>query len=285
MFSYLLYRFGQFLALSLPLKKAYKLAIFLSDLQYYLAFRDRKRVAENLKIIFPDKSKSEITKIQIQTFRNFAKYLVDFFRFDKLNMEYINKNINIVNIDYINEGLKAGKGVILLTGHLGNWELGGVMLSMIGYPLTSVALPHKSKRVNSFFNRQRESKGVKIFPLGNAAKSCLKVLKQNGIIGLVGDRDFTGKGIIIDFFGKEAIFPLGAAALSLKTGAQIIPGFMLRNNDDSFSIVLEKPIQYEITGNDHKDLRQIAIKYKDIFESYIKNYPEQWYMFRRFWKT
>ncbi|MDO8662761.1 MAG: lysophospholipid acyltransferase family protein [Candidatus Omnitrophota bacterium] len=284
MFNYFLYRFAQAFTLSLPLKSAYRIAGFFSGIYYAFAFRDRKAVGENLKVIFPDKPDSEISKIRKGLFLNFAKYLVDFFRFKKLDAEYLKKNVRLKNLHYIDEALSKGAGAILVTAHLGNWELGGVVISILGYPFMTVALPHKSKMVDDFFNAQRKIKGTQVLPLGNAAKGCLKGLRSNEVLALVGDRDFAGKGMIIDFFGKPAVFPVGPAALALQTKAKIIPGFMLRNADDSFELVMNKPLEYTASGDSQKDLREIITSYKSIFEDYIRRYPEQWYMFRRFWK-
>jgi KDO2-lipid IV(A) lauroyltransferase len=284
MVSYISYRIGEMLCLSLPLRAAYGVAVFLSNIRYLFAFEDKRIVTGNLRSIFPDKNDKEISRIRLQLFHNFAKYLVDFLRFKKLNIDYIKKNVKIVNLEYIDEGLKGGKGVIVVTAHLGNWELGGVVVSMIGHSLSTVALAHKSKIVTDFFNAQRESKGLKVFLLGNAAKGCIRVLRDNEILALVGDRDFTEGGRLLDFFGKPSFFPEGPAVFSLHTGAAIIPGFMLRNEDDSFSLVFEKPLQYEVTGDRDKDLDTIITKYKSTFEKYIRFYPDQWYMFRRFWK-
>lgn len=283
MLNYVLYRIGQFIALHLPLKITYRIATFCSDLHYLVANKDRKYVKENLKAIFPEKSSREIRRIRIRMARNFAKYLVDFFRFEKFDISYIKKNISIENINYFDEAISKNKGVIILTAHLGNWELGGVVVALLGYLFWVVALPHKEKKVNDFFNFQRESKGIKVIPLGRAVRKSLDILKNNGLLALAGDRDFTGKGLIMDFFGKPAIFPEGPAALSLKTGASIVPGFMLRNPDDTFTLRIEKPIEFSSTGKKDEDMKQLMEKYVKIFEQYIRRYPDQWYMFRRFW--
>ena len=283
MLNYLFYRIGQFIAMHLPLKITYRIATFCSDLHYMVANKDRKYVKENLKAIFPEKSNREIRRIRITMARNFAKYLVDFFRFEKLDKEYTRKNVHIENINYFDEAISRGKGVIALSAHLGNWELGGVVVALLGYPFWIVALPHKEKKVNDFFNFQRESKGIKVIPLGKAARKSLDILKENGLLALAADRDFTGKGVIMDFFGKPAIFPTGPAALSLKTGASIVPGFMLRNSDDTFTLRIEKPIEFTSTGNKELDMKGLMRQYIKIFEGYICKYPDQWYMFKRFW--
>jgi KDO2-lipid IV(A) lauroyltransferase len=282
-FNYYIYRFGQFIALALPLRLTYLLAAFLAQGYYLLAFRDRRFVKSNLRLIFPEKSNCQLRKISRMVFRNFAKYLVDFFRFEKLNRQYIDKKIKLENLHYFDQALAKGKGVVVLTAHLGNWELGGVVIAQLGYPFWAVALPHKNKKVNDFFDTQRNIKGVKVIAMGKAVRSCITEIRSNHMVALVGDRDFSEKGVIIDFFGKPTHFPEGPAALSLMTGASIVPGFMLRNPDDSFTLRIEKPIEFLPSGDKTKDLADLIGIYKNIIQDYIRNYPEQWYVFRKFW--
>jgi KDO2-lipid IV(A) lauroyltransferase len=283
MVNYYLYKLAQFLALRLPLKLGYKIAVFISDLHYVFAGEDRKAVAENLRTIFPNKPAAEIRDIQIQIFRNFAKYLVDFFRFSELDGEYIKKNIKLENLEYLNTALSKGKGAIVLSAHLGNWELGGAVLALLGYHFWGVALPHKCKKINDFFNFQRKNKGVNIIPLGNAVRKCLDVLRKNELVALIADRDFTEKGEVVDFFNRPTFFPPGPAAFCLKAGAPIVPVFMLRNQGDTFTLKVEKPIEAFSSGDKNKDKLELMNRYKLIIENYIRQYPGQWYMFRNFW--
>ncbi|MDO8488642.1 MAG: lysophospholipid acyltransferase family protein, partial [Candidatus Omnitrophota bacterium] len=232
---------------------------------------------------FPDKPIRDLRKTSREVFRNFAKYLVDFFRFEKLDLQFIEKNIKLENMHNFDDALSKGKGVIVLTAHLGNWELGGVVIAQLKYPFWVVALPHKNKKVNEFFDAQRNRLGVKVIAMGKAVRSCICEIRKNHMVALVGDRDFTEKGIVIDFFGKPMHFPEGPAALSLMTGASIVPGFMLRNPDDTFTLRIEKPIEFFPTGDKAKDLAGLVTVYKKILEDYIRKYPEQWYVFRKFW--
>jgi KDO2-lipid IV(A) lauroyltransferase len=284
MFNYLLYRIGQFVALIFPLKISYRIAVLASDIHYFFVKADRKIVQNNLRAVFPQMPKQELNKVCINTFRNFAKYLVDFFRADKIDRNFIKNNVVIENQDYLEQSLAKGKGVIILSAHLGNWELGGMAVALLGYPFWAVAMQHKDKNVNKFFNAQRQGRGVKVIPLGNAVRQCLKVLKNNELLALIGDRDFAEKGSVVDFFGKPTIFPEGPAEFSRKIGAVIVPVFMLRNPDDSFILRFEKPLDFASTPDKANDLKRLIGSYKLIFEDYIKNYPDQWCMFRRFWK-
>lgn len=279
MFNYLLFCIGELLALRVPLRIGYMLAVALSDIRYLFAGEDRYSVFNNLKVIFPDKTDAEIKKISRGMFRNFAKYLVDFFRFAKINKAYIRKNVSVEHIDNFDAALAHKKGIVCLTAHIGNWELGGAVIGMLGYPFWVVALPHKYKKLDEFFNNQRGQKGVQVIALGRqTGRECLRVFRKNAILALLGDRDFTEEGVTVDFFGKPTMIPEGPAVLSLKSGAPIIPGFMVRNTDDSFTLRFEEPI-FPDCGKE-----ELMRRYLAVIESYIRRYPDQWFMFRKFWR-
>lgn len=286
MINYYLYKLGEFLASAIPLRMAYALAVFVTDTRFIFADQDRKFVYANLKAIFPDKSKAEIRAIRRRMFHNFAKYLVDFFRSPNNSPEYWKKNTNVEGFEHFDQALKKGKGVIVLTAHIGNWEMGGQLIGRAGYPFYVVALPHANPAVNRFFDSRRETGGMQVIPFGKAARASLQVLKQNKLIALVGDRDFSkDRGIVVDFFGRPTYLPKGPAVLAIAMGAPIVPGFMIRNPDDTFTLKVLPPIEAGEgkKASDDNDIREVIDRYKPVIEDFIKRYPEQWYMFRQFW--
>lgn len=283
MINYIIYKIGEFLALNLPLRIAYKVAVFLSDLHSLFAKQDRVNVTANLKAIFPNKDISEIKSIRRRMFRNFAKYLVDFFRSPLLNIENLHKTIKIKNLHYIEQELTKGKGIILLSAHLGNWELGAIAIALSGFKIGIVVLPHSHKMVDNFFNSRREEKGIKIIVLGKAVRGCLDLLRDNKLIALVGDRTFNDTGFLTDFFGLPTYLPKGPVVFSQQTKAPIIPAFVYRNSVGMLNLVFEKPIKHESCSNKRSDSEELLSKSKVIMEDYIKRYPDQWFMFRRFW--
>lgn len=284
MIQYYLYRLGQFLVQHLPLRLSYKVAGFLSDIHYYLSSRDRRNVKNNLRaILTPPVPGDELARLSRQVFRDFAKYLIDFFYAPgKINKAYIDKHVKITNLEYLPQVLKKGKGAIILTAHVGNWELGGFVISRLGYPLIAVALPHKERSVNNLFNDQRRSQGITIVPNNVAIRECIRGLRNNRLIALVGDRDFNATGDVMDFFGKKTRIPKGPAAFSLKTGAAIIPAFLTREEDDSFALTLEPPIfpPAKVTEESEKEILEQCVK---IIENAVRRHPTQWYMFQKFW--
>lgn len=284
MFKYYLYKFGQFLTNRLPLSLSYKFARLISLCHYYCSASDRKAVSNNLRTICgTDKNINALTK---EVFVNFGMYLVEFFRMGKmLDPRFIEQNVRIEHMDRLDQVLSKGKGAILLTAHLGNWEYGGVLLSKLGYPFTAVALPHKERPVNDLFNYQRESQGVTIVPTNIAVRKCLESLKENKLIALVGDRDFGNHGEVMDFLGRKAVIPKGAAIFSGKTGAPIIPIFLVRHKDGKFVLFLEDPIYPPVIEDwvEKENLFCVMKKYLVVIEQKIRQYPTQWLMFREFY--
>ena len=282
MIHYLVYKFAIFLCLNTPLRVAYKIAVFVADCHFHISKKDRDAVLDNLRIIL-HKSDDEIFDIARAVFRNFAKYLVDFFRFPKINDDFIKKYIKLKNIERVDNAFKQGKGVIIASAHLGNWELAGAVFAKLGYPLNVIVLDHKNKLVNNIFVSQRRSMGMKVISIGMALRRCFVALKKNEAVAVLGDRDFSTHGVNVEFFDRETDIPKGPAAFSLRSGAPIIPTIMLRNPDDTFDFIFEKPIEYQPTGDSEKDIRALTKKLLAVIEDYVRKYPDQWYLFRRFW--
>ena len=270
----------------LPLPIAYRIALFISDLHYYFSFRDRRAVKNNLRIILG--SEENLSVAAKEVFRNFGRYLVEFFRIAQdLNQQYIDRSVKIENLDVLKRVLSEGKGGIMVTAHICNWELGGGILSVLGYPLMAIALPHKEQPVNDLFNSQREVKGITVVPMNVSVRKSIETLKNNKLVALVADRDFTMSGEVMDFLGKKAFMPKGPAVLSYKTGAPIIVSFITRNDDNTFTLSLKNPIYPPKEVRDEiieRDLLVTLIKqYASLIEAKIKQYPTQWLMFREFW--
>jgi len=293
---YILYRIGQALALTFPLKVSYRMAVVLADIHYLLGFKERISVTENLKTILAKSAQDEeLRHAAKDVFRNFAKYLVDFFRFSSMTPGYIKGFIKLEGESNIEDALKYGKGVILLSAHLGNWELGAFALGTLGYPINAVVLTHRNVRINDFFKAQRSMGKLRSIEFGASLRGCYKALKNNELLALLGDRDFSNNGLSVIFCGKPvASMPKGPAALSYRTGAAIVPSFITRNGDDTFTFAFEKPILPpaltglmpggpEAAGDEESAIKGIMEKYLPIIESYVKRYPGQWYVFRNFW--
>ncbi len=282
--NYYLYKIAEFFTRYLPLSLSYSIAVLLADCQYLLSKTDREAVRANLEIILnTDKVPAGTVR---NVFRDFGKYLADFFTMtNRIDKKFIKESVQISGIEYLNEVLRKGKGGIILSAHLGNWEMGGSVLSLLGYPLSVVALSHKDGRVNTFFNSKREFFGTIVIQTNVALRRCLTHLKRNRLVAILGDRDFGHHGLTMDFLGRKAIIPSGAAFFALKTGAPIIPAFFLRTPKDNFYINFEEPIYPpSLNGKTISDqeIKDFIKKYLPLIEKRIRQNPSQWLVFRRF---
>ena len=283
MMGYFVYRIVQWIAMTFPKWFVYKIAVLTADIFYLFRWKTRKILLENLRRVFPEKGDGDIHSYVRLTFRNFGKYLADFFRFDKFDKETMEKEVDIVGLENIEECFKKGKGIITVTAHLGSWELGAVIITLLGYKLNAVVLTHGSAKVDSLFVRQRENKGVKVIPLGHAASACIRALRRNELVALVGDRNINETGIKVPFFDEEASLPRGPATLSLHTCCSIIPTFLIRTKEDRFCLVLDKPIPDIQAGNKEEKVRRVTEEITKVIEAYIRQYPGQWFMFYSIW--
>lgn len=280
MLDYLLYKIGEFLVTSLPWGLAYRVGAFFADLQFRLSKKDREAVFANLRVIFPNEKEAIIRKKARDVFINFAFYLVEFFRSPGMDEVYIKDHFSLIGKENLENALTIGKGAILLTAHIGNFELGGMALSMLGYPIMAIALDHKNSKINDFFKQRRVNKGMEVVSLGASVKHCFRGLRDNKFVAILGDRDFSNSSYPLDLLGRKKNIPRGPAVLALSTGSPIVPVFVIRQGLGHFTIECLPPVG--IT----KETSEIEIMKKctKIIEEQIYKKPTQWLMFREFWK-
>ncbi len=283
LFLYFLCRVGQIFSNILPVKISYWIAEKVSTVKFFFSKKGRKIVFSNMKTI-TGKSDKECFKMALQMYKNFGKYLVDFFRFSRLNKQRLEQTVSIENLEIFDRELKKEKGVIGITAHIGNWELIGITMSILGYPVEAVALTHKNKLIDDFFVKQRNRHNLTVIPVFEAAKRCLSGLRKRNIVALLGDRDFSGTYVKIKFLGKDMLFPRGPAVLSLRAGAPVVLAFTLRQKNNKYKITCEKLDPPPSAGSVKENVRVITQKIASVIEKYVLLDPTQWLMFSNHWK-
>ncbi|MBU1121752.1 MAG: lysophospholipid acyltransferase family protein [Candidatus Omnitrophica bacterium] len=282
---YYLFVLGKIVCVTCPRCLCYFFAKVVATVYFYLSKKDRESVKYN---IAPLVKAEELNFYARKVFINFAYYLVDFFRYSKLDQNFIRKYVKVEGAHFLEESLAKKKGVISLSAHLGNYELGGAVGALLGYPIYAVTLPHKDKRTNDFFNQQRRRVGMGVISTGVRVKQCFSILRQGNMIAFLGDKDFSGNaGVKTEMCSKIANIPRGAFYFAMKTGATIVPTFFVRENKKFYRFIFEKPIW---ESSDRKksvpeDVQLAAIikNYVTVVERYLSNYPDQWYMFEKYW--
>jgi lauroyl/myristoyl acyltransferase len=283
MFEYWVYRLASLISRVLPMRLAYWVGLRVADMFYRHNHAGRQAVTSNLRQIYLaqkiEPAEEALEGLTRKTFQYFGKYLVDFFRYSMLSVEDVRRIVSVAHVEYLDETVRLGRGVILLTAHFGNWELGGAVLTALGYRFKALVLPQRIEKLNRLFQSQRESRGMQVIPVGNSALGVMRSIKRGEVVALLADRDFTSRDDRITFFGKSARLPKGPAWLSKHTGAPIVPGFLIRQVDDTFLLRIHPPIFPENEPSE-ESLRQTICS---VLEKEIGERPYQWFIFDDFW--
>ena len=279
-----LYRVAAVLSRRLPRNFVYWLGLRVADLYWWQRVAERQAVMHNLRRIFAARgatpAASALPGLARKTFQNFGKYLVDFFRFAQLTEAELRRFVSLEHVESLHAAVARGKGVLLVTAHLGNWELGGAVITALGYRLNAVALPQRIEPLNRLFTRLRESRGLHILPLGHAVFNIVQCLRRGELVALLGDRNFTHQPERYDFFGTPASLPRGPAWLAMHTGAPLVPVFLLRQEDDTFLLRCHPPIYPDAAGSE----AAIRARWVATLEKEIAAEPCQWFIFEDFWQ-
>lgn len=285
MIEYVLYMLARFIVLVVPLRVAYWIAGGIASLCYYFLRSAREVLKENLRNVFVRWTEQEISECARANFIQFGRFLADFFYLSRLDSSSISRFIEVENESYIEQVKVQKKGVIALGAHLGNWELGAVTLAfLLGRRIGAVVLGHKHAGVDAMFVGQRAKKGVQVIPVGRAGRDSYRMLLRGGMVAILGDRDVTAQGVRMHFFGKPAFFPRGIAVLAVRTGANILPGFVIRQKNGKYKFLFEKPFRADLSMNSGDSEKDVLEKWIKIFEKYVVLYPEQWFMYHRVWE-
>src|SRR5437867_3005469 len=193
----------------------------------------------------------------------------------------MNRLIDFGNVREVLDGLlERGKGVIFISAHLGNWELGAAALATSGYKFHAVVLQQPDPKLDRLNQHYRKARQMNPIPFGRAARECLTVLRRNELVAWVADRDYSGSRMTVDLFGSPARLPDGPARLALATGAPILPIFLVRVPGDTFKYIIDEPIWADKNRDSVTDImRRIAMS----LEKVISQYSEQWFLFHNLW--
>ncbi len=275
---------GSAIARTLPLRLSYALAARIGDLVFYTWHEKRQAALANMRrVLGPEASDETVWRTARQSYRNYLCYAVDFLRFPGLDREAIRRAVTLEGRENLDRALASGKGVVFVGMHFGHFDWGAAVLAIVGYPVNAVVDTFQPPKLNQLIQRQRVEKGVKVIPIEVAGRAVLRALRQNEILGLLVDRPLPGEGVRVNFFGAPIEVPAGAAALALKTGAAIIPGYIARLAGDAFHGVILPGIEAKPSGDLARDVAAITQQFMNALEDGIRRHPEQWYMFRRMW--
>jgi len=277
----LLIKFFNLLGLNL----ARSAASLLTFIFFYIFPIRRETVTENLKIAFPDKNDSEIKSLAKNCYKSFIITFVEIACLPYLSKEKVKSLVNIPDLQLALSKYNQKKGLVLLTAHFGNWELGAVSSAIqMNVPISVVGKSQRNPYVNDWINMMREKFGNKVTQLGVSIKNVYKELLNKNIIGMVGDQRGPREGIRVNFFGKPTAMYPGTAQMALKTGSPIVVCISVRQPDYKYLIDLEFIEPDKLTGTEEEKILAINQRYMNVLENKIRHNPEQWFWMHKIWK-
>ncbi|WP_371372158.1 lysophospholipid acyltransferase family protein [Sporomusa aerivorans] len=257
----------------------------LGRLYYRVAVKQRRRALEQIQERL-DLSLAEAEKIIRKSFIKLGQTFLEVLQMPALNKENIKQYITLENRHYLADALAEQKGVVFLTGHLGNWEWFGAALALDGFPVADIVKRQPNDQHTRILNEQRQLFGIEIFASGtNEIFGAAKALKKGKMLAFFADQDAGYDGVFVDFLGKPAATPLGPAMFARKFKSPVVPGFIGRKPDGTHRIILQPPIYYEDTGDPDADLYKLTERMTKIIETAVREYPDEWVWFKKRWNT
>lgn len=272
----------------LPLRLALHVGESIGMGMYWLLKRRRELGRRNLTIAFGDTlTDSEKNAILKTTFRNLGKSIVETLHFPKMSKAYLTEHVEIVGLEHYLAAKAKGRGVLCLTGHIGNWEMSSHAQSAAGHPLSIVMRPLDNVYLNCMVERMRTLHGNRLVSRGqNGLKQILAALKANDMVGILMDQNTRrSKGIFVDFFGKPACTIPVIALVALRYHTPVISAFVVRTGFDTHRLLLSQEIEMERTGDTQKDIELNTAKLNRVLEEIIRHYPDQWFWVHNRWKA
>jgi KDO2-lipid IV(A) lauroyltransferase len=254
---------------------------------YRLHGRLRRVGQRNLEMALPELSARERRQILRGVFRSLGRQLVEFCRMTRYTPENTRDWIRTEGLDHYLAAKARGKGVLIVTGHMGAWELSSFYHSLMGYPMGVVARPLDNRRLDAFVNSIRCLHGNRILPKDDFARGLLRAMRAGQTVGLLMDTNMTPpQGVFVEFFGRKACTASGVARVALKTGAAVLPGFMLWEAAERRYVLHFGPeLVFARTEDAEADIAAATQQCTQAIESWIRRYPDQWLWIHRRWKT
>lgn len=260
---------------------------FWGGLFYLLLTDTRRAVRSNLRVVTGG---NDVEQLVFSTFRMFAHNWCDEMLTMRLKGEKLQRMIERRNSSVpLDKALTAGTGAILVSLHLGNWELGGLCLADLGYKINVLTFREQDEKVNELREEVRRERGIRYIYVDRHDSSPLAVieavnaLRRNEILCLLGERDGSSHTIRLDFFGQPTDLPVGAAYLALATGAPVIPVFVPMENGKYLTLMDEAIYFRGGHGERSRVIKEGMEQLVALFERAISKYPDQWYNLYDYW--
>lgn len=244
-----------------------------------------RRAEQNMRrVLGADVPEREVRRCTGLAFRNYARYMIDLLWLGgstHAEREAVN---TMVGFEHVVAALDRGKGLVLVTGHLGNWDLPAAVMAGRGYPVNVIVETLEPPAWNERVQAIRERIGPRAIPMESGGRALYAALQRNETVAVVFDRPLAAGGVPVTFFGAETRVPEGVARLALRTGAAVVGAVGVRRGDRIVTLV-SPPFEVVATGDRRRDVQALTQTIVAWLEGHVRQRPSQWYMFRDFWPT
>jgi KDO2-lipid IV(A) lauroyltransferase len=246
----------------------------------------RDTVDGNLRIAFPDADSDWIEKTRLAAYEHLGREAAQMLRLSKLDEQAVIERTIPVGLDDLRDALSLGRGIILVTGHYGNWEIAAAAVASRGLPIGAIVRRQGNRLVDERLQQLRRNLGVETIYQGQAPSRVPRLLRSNGVVGIVGDQDARRSGIFVPFFGRLASTHRGPALFALRLGAPVFSCTARRmpGKDVRYEVRGER-VEFERTGELDRDVSALTSELARRLEKEIRLAPEQYFWFHKRWKT
>lgn len=276
-------RAGTALANLVPLRVSYALARGAGTATYWLWAGGRRRCIANMLHV-ADGDEVLAKRYARQSFGNYCVFLIDFLRSMQSTPEDTRRRVIFDRWDDL-QALRSGNGIVFVTMHVGNWDLGAAALALSGFPITVVADSFNNPRVDALVRDSREHLGMTVLAAERMGPGIIRALRRNDVIAALADVPAPpGGGIEVDFFGDAIRVHDGVARLALRTGASVVAATLPRHS--AWSDRVEgwiEPVAFEPSGDSDRDVQALTQAIFTRLEEMVRRRPDQWYIFRHLW--
>ncbi len=283
--EYAALRFVSALAGVLSFTQAGRLGASLGATVFKLTSLRKSVTLDNIRHAFPTHTPEQVNAIAHGAYCNYGRSICEMLWSQGKSVEVLKPLVHVLNREVFEEEQAKGKGVILLSGHFGSWEMLVLGLRLhLGVPVVIIAQEQRNKLVDRFINAGRSRFGNTVLYMNESVRGTIQTLKSGNTVMLLGDQSAPKESVFVEFFGRPAATHRGAAVFSLKTGAPLVMMFLVRRADGKSDAHFERVDASNLGDTPEAQVIELTRRHTAILERYIRAYPDQWLWMHKRWK-
>ena len=245
----------------------------------------REVVLAQLRWAFPDRDDASRRELAERVYEQLGTSLLEFMTLGDLGPERIRDRVRLEGLEHLERFRAAGRGVLLTTGHFGNWELMGAALAAYGYPLGVVARSQSNPLVDALQNDVRRRAGMTVIKAAGSIRQLVRSLRDGGRVAMLPDVNAGDDGVFVPFLGRTASTPRGLAYFAWKLGCPIVPMYCVRQPDGTHVGHVTEPIEPDPQQDETTAVQDLTRRHTERLEAFVRRHPDHWFWVHRRWKT